>query len=171
MANTRTSGGRSLVGWFFVAAGVVYLLGLLFAHIAPTLASGWWNFFAFAFLAVGLFLLFLWRTSTLLRVALIVAAVGWALLAIGSVAALGSAVETIAVLLALIGTLVAAILVFARHLFGRSADLLFLLLGIFAALLLLATWVSFLTGTLVEIVAIVFGILLVVTGFFVQRRR
>jgi hypothetical protein len=171
MATTRTSGGRSLVGWFFLAAGIVYLLGILFAHIATSLASGWWDFFAFALIAVGMFLLFLWRTDLLLRIAFIVAAVGWALLAIGSVAALGSAVQTIAVLLALIGTLVAGILAFLRHMFTRNADLAFLLMAIFAALVLLAVWAAFLGGTLGLIIAIIFGILLIVSGLFIQRRR
>ena len=172
MATSRTSGGSSLVGWFFLASGIVYLLGLLFARIAPAISGIWWNFIAYALLAVGLFLLFLWRTSTLLRVAFVVAAVGWALLAIGSLASLGG-VAILAILLALIGTLVAGILVFLRHLFTRNADLAFLLMAIFAALLLLALggWVAFLGGTLGLIIAIVFGILLAVSGVFIQRRR
>jgi hypothetical protein len=173
MATTRTSGGRSLVGWFFLASGIVYLLGILFTHVAPALSSGWWNFFAFALLAVGLFLLFLWRTDLLLRIAFIVAAIGWALLAIGSVASLGG-VSILAILLALIGTLVAGIMVFMRHLFTRNADLAFLLMAIFAALVVLAfppVSVAFLGGTLGLIIAIVFGILLIVSGVFIQRRR
>ncbi|MDQ1552303.1 MAG: hypothetical protein QOD50_1725 [Actinomycetota bacterium] len=170
MATTRTSGGSSLVGWFFLASGIVYLLGLLFNNVVKALTGGWWDFFAFALLAVGLFLLFLWRTDLLLRIAFIVGAVGWALLAVGSVAALGG-VSTIAILLALIGTLVAGILVFIRHLFTRNADLVFLLMAIFAALLLLAAWVAFLGGTLGVIIAVIFGILLVVSGVFIQRRR
>ncbi|MDQ1546074.1 MAG: hypothetical protein QOH69_978 [Actinomycetota bacterium] len=170
MATTRTSGGSSLVGWFFLASGIVYLLGLLFNNVVKALTGGWWDFFAFALLAVGLFLLFLWRTDLLLRIAFIVGAVGWALLAVGSVAALGG-VSTIAILLALIGTLVAGILVFIRHLFTRNADLVFLLMAIFAALLLLAAWVAFLGGTLGVTIAVIFGILLVVSGVFIQRRR
>jgi hypothetical protein len=170
MATTRTSGGSSLVGWFFLASGIVYLLGLLFAHIAPAISSGWWDFFAFLLLAVGFFLLFLWRTDLILRIAFIVAAIGWVLLAIGSVATL-SGIGTLAVILALVGTLVAGILVFVRHLFTRNADIVFLLMAIFAALLLLAAWVSFLTGTLGLIIAIIFGILLIVSGLFIQRRR
>ena len=172
MATTRTSGGRSLVGWFFLAAGIVYLLGILFAHVATSLSSGWWNFFAFALIAIGMFLLFLWRSDLLLRIAFIVAAVGWALLAIGSVASL-SGLTTLAIILALIGTLVAGILVFIRHLFTRNADLAFLLMAIFAALVLLAVgaWVAFLGGTLGVIISIIFGILLIVSGLFIQRRR
>ena len=170
MATTRTSGGSSLVGWFFLASGIVYLLGLLFNNVIKALTGGWWDFFAFALLAIGLFLLFLWRTDLLLRIAFIVGAVGWALLAVGSVAALGG-VSTIAILLALIGTLVAGILVFIRHLFTRNADLVFLLMAIFAALLLLAAWVAFLGGTLGVIIAVIFGILLVASGVFIQRRR
>jgi hypothetical protein len=170
MATTRTSGGSSLVGWFFLASGIVYLLGLLFNNALHVLAGPWWDFFAFALLAVGLFLLFLWRTDLLLRIAFIVAAVGWALLAIGSVASLGGLV-TLAIILALIGTLVAGILVFMRHLFTRNADIVFLLMAIFAALVLLAAWVGFLGGTLGVIIAVIFGILLVVSGVFIQRRR
>src|SRR5476651_814157 len=170
MATTRTSGGSSLVGWFFLASGIVYLLGLLFNSVIHELAGPWWVFFAFALLAVGFFLLFLWRTDLLLRIAFIVAAVGWALLAIGSVAALGGLV-TLAIVLALIGTLVAGILVFIRHLFTRSADIAFLLMAIFAALVLLAAWVSFLGGTLGVIIAVIFGSLLVASGVFIQRRR
>jgi hypothetical protein len=171
MATTRKSAGSSLVGWFFLASGVVYLLGLLFNDVIKALTGPGWVFVAFALLAVGFFLLFLWRTGTLLRVAFIVAAVGWALLAIGAVADLGSAVVTIGILLALIGTLVAGILVFGRHLFTRNADLVFLLMAIFAALLLLATWVTFLGGTVGLIIAVIFGALLVVSGLFIQRRR
>jgi hypothetical protein len=173
MATTRTSGGSSLVGWFFLASGVIYLLGLLFNNIIHALTGGFWDFFAFLLLAIGFFLLFLWRTGTLLRVAFIVAAVGWALLAIGEVTALGSAVATIATLLALIGTLVAGILVFVRHLFTRNADIVFLLLAIFAALLLLGVipGITFLAGTIGLIFAVIFGILLVVAGLFIQRRR
>ncbi len=172
MATSRTSGGSSLVGWFFLASGIVYLLGLLFNDIVHSLTGGFWNFIAFALLAVGFFLLFLWRTSMLLRVAFIVAAVGWALLAIGSVASLG-AVATLAVLLALIGTLVAGILVFVRHLFWRNADIAFLVMAIIAALWLLGFigWIGVLGGTLGLILAIIFGIMLVVAGLFINRRR
>ncbi|HEX4400686.1 MAG TPA: hypothetical protein VHZ98_05135, partial [Galbitalea sp.] len=146
------------------------LLGILFAHVATSLASGWWDFFAFALLAIGMFLLFLWRTDLILRIAFIVAAVGWALLAIGSVAAL-SGLTTLAIILALVGTLVAGIMVILRHTFTRNADLAFLLMAIFAALVLLATWVAFLGGTLGVIIAVIFGILLIVSGLFIQRRR
>ncbi len=170
MATSRTSSRRSFVGWLFLAAGIVYLLGLLFAHVVTALAGPWWDFFAFALLAVGFVLLFLWRVGIVLRIAFIVAAVGWALLAIGSVASLAG-LATLAVVLAIIGTLVAGILVAVEHTFGRSADLAFLVMAIFAALLLLATWVAFLTGTLGLIVAIIFGILLIVSGLFVERRR
>jgi hypothetical protein len=170
MATSRTSGGSSLVGWFFLASGIVFLLGILFNDVIKALTGGWWDFFAFALLAVGLFLLFLWRTDLILRIAFIVAAVGWALLAIGSVASLGG-LATLAVILALVGTLVAGILVFIRHLFTRNADIAFLVMAIFAALVLLATWATFLGGTLGIIIAVIFGILLIVTGLFIQRRR
>ncbi len=170
---SRSSAGSFLVGWFFLASGVLYLLGLFFNQAIHALEGPWWDFFAFALLAVGFFLLFLWRTSLLLRVAFIVAAVGWAILAIGEVAALGSAALTVGSLLALIGTLVAGILAFLRHLFNRNADIVVLLLAIVAALLLLAVipGFTFLGGTIGLILSVVFGILLVAAGLLIRRRR
>jgi hypothetical protein len=167
---TSSRSSRSPVGWFFLAAGVLYLLNILLAHVAPKLSSTWWDFFAYALIAVAFVLLFLWRVSTLLRVAFIVAAVGWALLAIGIVASLGG-VATIAVILALVGTLVAGILVIIGHTFSRLADLVFLITAILAAILLAHTWLTALSGGVETVVAILFGVGLVISGFLIARRR
>jgi hypothetical protein len=172
MATTRTSRGSSLVGWFFLAAGLVFLIGILVTHISATIPSTWFSFFSFALLAVGFLLLFLWRTSILLRVAFIVAAVGWALLALDSVVALGSAVVTIGGVLALIGTLVSGILVFVRHLFKRNTNIVFLIMAIFGAIVLLTQlgWVASLGATLTAIIVVIFAVMLLVSGWFIQRR-
>jgi hypothetical protein len=171
MASSRATSRRSPVGWFFLAAGVLYLLNILLAHVAPKLSSTWWDFFAYALLAVAFVLVFLWKVSTILRVAFIVAAVGWALLAIGLVASLGSTVAEIGVILALVGTLVAGILVIIRHTFSRLADLVFLITAILAALLLGREWLTFVSGAFATVVAILFGAGLVISGFLIARRR
>jgi hypothetical protein len=170
MATSSNRTGRSPVGWFLLAAGVLYLLNILLAHVAPKLSSPWWDFFAYALLAVAFVLLFLWRVSTLLRVAFIVAAVGWALLAIGTFVSLGG-LATLAIILALVGTLVAGILVIIRHTFSRLADLVFLITAILAALLLGREWLTFIHGSAATVIGILFGIGLVVSGFLVARRR
>jgi hypothetical protein len=171
MATSRATSRRSPVGWFFLAAGVLYLLNILLAHVAPKLSSPWWDFFAYALLAIAFVLVFLWKVSTILRVAFIVAAVGWALLAIGTVASLGSSIATIATILALVGTLVAGILMIVRHTFGRLADLVFLITAILAALLLGHSWLTFISGAVETVIAILFGIGLVISGFLIARRR
>jgi hypothetical protein len=170
MATSRTIAARSAVGFFFLVAGVLYLLGILFSYVAPSLSSQWWNFFAFALIAVAFLLMFLWRVSSLLRVAFIVAAVGWAILAIGTIASLG-AVLTVAIVLALIGTLLSGILVVARHALGRRADPVFLVFAVLATLLLLSTWVTWLGGIVETVVSVLFGVFLVAAGLAVQRRR
>lgn len=170
MATSSKTARRSPVGWFLLAAGVLYLLNILLAHVAPKLSGHWWDFFAYALLAIAFVLLFLWRVDILLRVAFIVAAVGWALLAIATVASLGG-LSTLAVILALVGTLVAGIFVIIRHTFSRLADLFFLITAILAAILLGHQWLTFISGAVETVVAILFGIGLVISGFLVARRR
>lgn len=170
MATSSKTAGRSPVGWLLLAAGVLYLLNILLAHVAPKLSSHWWDTVAYVLLAIAFVLLFLWRVSTLLRVAFIVAAVGWALLAIGSFVSLGG-LATLAVILALVGTLVAGILVMIQHTFARLADLIFLITAILAALLLGREWLTFIHGSAATVIGILFGIGLVISGFLVARRR
>jgi hypothetical protein len=171
MATSRTSNSGT-VGWLFVVAGVLYLLDLLLSHVGHTgKLDTWLLFFAYVVLAVGFVILFLWRSvDILLRVAFIVAAVGWALLAIATVASVGNGLVVIAEILALVGTLVAGILVFARGIFTRRGALAFLIFAILAALLLLIALTNALTGIIVVILSILFGVALVITGVLVARR-
>jgi hypothetical protein len=170
MATTRTSNSRT-VGWLFVVAGVLYLLELLLSHVGHSgKLDSWLLFFAYAVLAVGFVLLFLWRSvDILLRVAFIVAAVGWAILAIAAVASVGGGLVVIGEILALIGTLVAGITVFMRGIFTRRGALAFLIFAILAALLLLLALTGFL-ASIAFVLAILFGVALVITGVLVARR-
>jgi hypothetical protein len=155
----------------FIIAGVLILLELLLSHIAASGLDIWLIFLAYAALAVAFVVLFLRRSVDLIaRVAFIVAAVGWAILAIATVAGVGGLL-TFGVVLALIGTVVAGIMVFARDLFWRGASIAFLVAAIVAGLLLLSELVSFLPVTFVVILEVIFGLMLVATGVLTGRRR
>jgi len=172
MAKSSTTANRPVVAWLFILAGALFLLYLLIHLAVPHLVSTWFFFFADAALAIAFLFLFIGRSKSLiLRAAWIVGAVGWAILAIENVAGLGSVVSILGIILALVGSLVAGILVFLRHVFNRRADLAFLLAMIFVALDLLQAWTGFLPGVIDLIVVIVYSVLLVVTGVVLQRRR
>lgn len=171
MATTRTA-NRPIVSWLFIVSGVVFLLGVLFSYVAKSASGTWVPFLAELALGIALLLLFLGKTASLvLRAAYIVAAIGWILLAISAIASLGSAVTTIAIYLALIGTLVAGVVGFMRHVWGRNSDLAFLIASILIALTLIDRLHGFLGGTLTTIITVLFAALLVVTGYFLLRRR
>ena len=155
----------------FIAAGVLLLLVVLFSYIAKPMTSSWLDFLAYVALTIGFVALFLWRTSLLARIAFIVAAVGWALLALASIPIGLGAVDKVGVILALVGTLVSGILVFARNLFNRQSSTVFLIAAIAGAIWLLNLLVGFLPAILVLIIFIVFAALLVVTGALYVRRR
>jgi hypothetical protein len=169
MATTRTSNSGT-VGWLFVVAGVLYLLDLLLAHVGHTgKIDNWIGFFAFALLAVGFVILFLWRSiDLLLRIAFIVAAVGWAILALNSISVLNF-LGTLGEILVLVGVLVAGIVIFARGIFTRRAGLAFLIFAILTALLMLTLLTGFLAA-IALVLSILFGVALVVTGVLVARR-
>jgi hypothetical protein len=155
----------------FILAGVLILLELLLSQVAPSGLDVWLVFFAYLALTIAFVVLFLRRGVDLIaRVSFIVAAVGWALLAIATVAGVGGLL-TLGVVLALIGTVVAGIIVFVRGLFSRGGSVAFLIAAILAGLLLLSGLVAFLPATLGLIVQVLFGILLIATGVLTGRRR
>jgi hypothetical protein len=172
MANTRTARSFPLAAWLLVLGGVLYLLIELLSHIGAGSIDNVLAFIAYLALTVAFVVLFLWRSiDLLLRIAFIVAAVGFALLALATIATLGAVPVKIADVLILVGVLVAGIIVFVRHIFTRGAGLAFLILGIVTALLFLSALVTFITGTLLVILAILFGVMLIVTGVLIARRR
>jgi hypothetical protein len=172
MAHTRSARSFPLAAWLFVVGGVLLLLEQLLARVAPSALDTWLVFFAYLALTVAFVALFLWRSvDLLLRVAFLAAAVGFALLALSEVASVGGALVIIGDILVLVGVLVAGILVFVRHVFSRGASIAFLILGIVTALVFLSVLFTFITGTLLVILVVLFGVMLVVTGILIARRR
>lgn len=171
MAKTRTA-RFPLAAWLFVLAGVLILLELLLSHTGASGIDKWLLFIAYVALTVAFVVMFLWRSvDTLLRVAFIVAAVGFGLIALSLLANLGTVVVNVANVLVLAGFLVAGIMVFVRRVFGRLANIVFLILGIVVALIYLSALTGFITGTLLVILIVLFGAGLIVTGVLVTRRR
>jgi hypothetical protein len=172
MATTRSTPNRPVVGYLFLLAGALTLLGVVLNYAAKGANLGWLGTLTDAALAVAFLFLFLGRTADLLaRVAFIVAAVGWALIAIGNLGVTLGLLALVAVVLALVGSLVAGILVFQRRIFSRRANLSFLLAMIFAALIILNTIANNFFGVLVGVIVVVYGVLLVVAGLFIAQRR
>jgi hypothetical protein len=157
----------------FLLAGVLVLLELLLVHVAPNdTLERVAIVIAYLALAIAFVVMFLWRSvDVLLRVAFIVTAVGFALMALAEVTNVGVVVVRVAEVLVLVGFLVAGILAFLRRVFGRTANLVFLILGIVVALLFLSQLFAFITGTLLLILYILFGAGLVVVGVLITRRR
>jgi hypothetical protein len=175
MATSATAQNRPLIAWLFIIAGALLLvetLILLFGSPAPGSFGTVLIFVVRAALAVAYVLLALTRTKDgLLRVAFVVAAIGWVLLALISfIPGLGT-VGSIASVLALIGMLGSGILVFLRHFFTRNGDIVYLIMTIVGALILLSGVRPFLFGYAATVFNIVFAALLVITGVVLQRRR
>jgi hypothetical protein len=171
MATTSTS-SRPAVGVLFIIAGALALLTLLFAYVAPGSLPSWLPPFTSLALGVGLLLMGLSRSMNLLeRVAFIVGAVGWLLLGInGLVGGLGALV-TVALILALVGSLAAGILVWIHSTFTRSTNLWFLIAMIITAIFVLNQLLPFAAGVIATLLVLLFGASLVVAGFFILRRK
>ena len=171
MATTRTS-SRPLVGILFIIAGALTLLALLLSLVAPASAPSWLALLTYLALGVAFLLMALSKSMNVLeRVAFIVGAVGWFLLALnGLVGGLGGLV-TLALILALVGSLAAGILVWMHSTFTRRTNLWFLIAMIVTAVFVLNLLVHFATGALGTVLVLLFGAALVVAGFFILRRK
>ena len=170
MATTRTS-SRPLVGILFIIAGALTLLALLLVLVVPASVPSWLSLLTYLALGVGFLLMGLSKSMNVLeRVAFIVGAVGWLLLALNGLVGLGSVV-TLALILALVGSLAAGILVWIHSTFTRRTNLWFLIAMIVTAVFVLNLLVPFATGALNTVLVLLFGAALVVAGFFILRRK
>jgi hypothetical protein len=170
MANSPTTRGFILAAWLLILTGALVLVQLLFSLLGPSRLDVWLVFSTNLALAAAFVVLFLQREADLFtRIAFIVAAFGWAILALAVIASVG-AILTLDVFLALAGTAVAGILVIARTLFPRGASIAFLISAILAALLLLTEVVAYLPGTVGLVIEVFFGIALIATGVLTVRK-
>jgi hypothetical protein len=167
---TVSAPNRSIIAWLFIAGGALQILGALVA-IANAGNAG--AIYAISNIAIGMafVLMVAWlATSTLARVAYLIAAIGWLLLALTSLINLGI-VGTLALFIAVIGSLFAGVIVFSSHLFGRQTDILFLAAMIVGAANLLLSQNSNVPAIVDTVVVIAFGALLLIAGIWMIRRR
>jgi hypothetical protein len=172
MATTSTS-SRPVVGILFIIAGALALLTLLFAYVAPGSLPSWIPPLTSLALGIGLLLMALSRSMNVLeRVAFIVGAVGWLLLGLnGLTGGALAGLTTVALILALVGSLAAGILVWVHSTFTRATNLWFLIAMIITAIFVLNQLLPFAAGVLATLLVLLFGAGLVVAGFFILQRK
>ncbi len=171
MAASRTISRLPAINWLLIAGGVFLLLDVLFGYVLPP-AAKWLAFLADAVLAIALlFLFFRGGRDLLLRLAYLVAAVGFAILAIGDLADLGTVVGRLGWILAGVGFLVAGILGFVRKVFSKSGDITFLVAAILFAIQALTVVAGVVTETVGVVGGIVFAALLVASGVLRKGSR
>jgi len=161
---------RAAAGIAFVVAGALILLHHLLGLANITATGGWLLFLAYLAIAVGFVLLAVGSVANVVaRIALIVGAVGWALLALGFLVGLPAGVGTIAAIAAAAGGVVGAIVLYTgKEITNRSA-VAFIVTTIVAAVILLAGIAAMPLGAFGTLLWIVFGVGLVLTGVLFYR--
>jgi len=161
---------RSASGIALIVAGALFVL----AAILPLLnvSVPWFLVLAYAAMAVALGLLgFGAVNNTVAKVALIAAAVGWALLAIAGLGvALPAVLVTIAAIVAGVGGLIAAIVMYVGKEITNMAALAFIIATALGLLYLLGGILAvFALGSLAMIITVLFGVALIVSGVLFRR--
>ena len=162
---------RAVSGIIFIVAGALVVL----AAILPLLgvAVPWLGALAYIAIAVALAVLgFGAVNSTLAKITLIAAAVGWLLLGIAGLGiALPAVLITIAAIVAGLGTLIAAIVLYVGKEITNMAAVAFIVSGVLALILLLLSPLAVfaLDANLALVLAILFGVALIVTGVLFRR--
>ncbi|HEV7741318.1 MAG TPA: hypothetical protein VGO65_02775 [Pseudolysinimonas sp.] len=163
---------RGIAGIVFIVAGALLAL----AVILPLLGVGgapWLVGLAFAAIAVAFAILgFGAVNSTLAKVALIAAAIGWILLAINAIGvALPGVLVTIAALVAGIAGLIGAIVLYVGKEVRNTPALVFIATTVLGLLYLLGVLGTIAFGTLGTVIAILFAAGLIITGVLFYQRE
>jgi hypothetical protein len=171
MAAVSTS-RRSLTGLLLIIAGVLLLLAIILPLAG--LAVSWLGGLGYLALAVALIVFAVGGVNaTLTKVLLIVSGVAWAVLALGAFGlALPSVLVLIAAIVAGVGTVVAAIVLYVGKEIRNLPALLFIITAVLGLLVLLPSFgVAALAGTLYTIIQVAFAVGLIVTGYLFTRKE
>lgn len=162
---------RGISGIIFIIAGALVVLAAILPLLGVSVA--WLGALGYVGIAVALAVLALGGVnSTLTKVLLIAAAVGWLLLAlVGLGIAIPAVLVTIAAVLAGLGTLVGAIVLYVGKEITNTAALAFIIAAVLGLILLLASPLGVfpLTGNLLLVLIVLFGVALIVTGIIFRR--
>ena len=167
-----TTSRRSVAGIVLVVAGALLLLDFVLGLAGVAALNPWLKLLAY--LAIGVAFLILALASfrgTITRIALIVGAVGWLLLALGLVVTLPAVLVTVALVAAALGTLVAAIALYVGKEVTNQSAIAFIVTAIVAAIILFAAVAAASLGDFGTVLAVIFAILLVVTGVLFARTQ
>jgi hypothetical protein len=167
---TLSAPNRTILAVVFLAGGALQILGAL-VGLANAGNSG--GFYLLSNLAIGaaFALMIAWyATTTLARVGYFIAALGWLLLALTSLINLG-VVGTVAVFIAVVGSLFAAVIVISSRPFAGQADILLFVGMIVGAVNLLLSQYGAVPNLLRALIVVVFGALLVVASLVMLGRK
>jgi hypothetical protein len=161
----RAASGIALIvaGALVVLAAVLPLLGV---------SVSWLGAIAYAAIAVALGILGLGAVNnTVVKICLIAAAVGWALLAlVGLGIALPAVLVTIAAIVAGLGGLIGAIVLYVGKEITNMAAVAFIVAMALGLIVLLASPLAvFSLANLAFVVAVLFGVALIVAGVLFRR--
>ena len=160
---------RATSGIVFLIAGALFVIAviLLFASVSFPIIT----VLAYAAVAVALAILgFGAVNSTLAKVLLIAAAVGWAILALSPYVTLPGVLITIAAIVAGLGGLVVAIVLYVGKEITNNDAIAFIVataLGLVYLLIVIGTLA--LGSTVLTLVALLFGLALIATGYLFRR--
>jgi hypothetical protein len=162
---------RAVSGIIFIIAGALVVLAAILPLLSVSVS--WLGALGYVAIAVALAVLALGGVnSTLTKVLLIAAAVGWLLLALAGLGlAIPAVLITIAAVLAGLGTLIGAIVLYVGKEITNTAALAFIIAAVLGLILLLAAPIGVfpLTGNLLLVLQVLFGVALIVTGVIFRR--
>ena len=160
---------RSTSGIALIVAGALFLLVVLLPLVGVSLP--WLVLLADAAMVVAFVVLALGAVNnTVAKIALFAGAVGWAILALAGLGiALPAPLATLAAVVAAIGGLVGAIVLYVGKEITNRAALLFVVATALGVLFLLNAIGTLPLGTLGTVVAVLFGAALIVAGMFFRR--
>lgn len=165
-----TRSRRSIAGIILAIAGALLLIDVILGFAQVDALGHWLG--TVAYLAIGVAFLILALASfrnTLARILLIVAAVGFLLLALGAVVALPSPIGTIAAIAAALGTLVAAIVLYIGKEITNISAIAFIVTGVVFAIIVLAPLANLALGTFGTVLVLLFALGVLVTGILFAR--
>ncbi len=170
MAAVSTS-RRSLAGIIFIVAGALLALAIILQLLA--VAFPYLGALAHLAIAAALIVLAVGAVnSTVAKIALFAGGVGWFLLGIlGLGLALPAPVPLIAAVLASLGMLIGAIVVYVGKEVTNTPALAFVITGIVGLIYLLPTMGISALGAISLLIAIVFAAALIITGFLFRQRE
>jgi hypothetical protein len=161
---------RRILGLAFLVGGALQIVAALVALGNAGNSSALYAL-SNILIGIGFALMMAWLASTTIaRVAYLVAAVGWLLLALTSLLNLGI-LGTLALFVAIIGSIFAGVVVFSSRPFRGRADIVFFVAVVVGAANLLLSQNANVPGLLRTLVVVVFGALLITAGALMLQRR